>query len=78
MLAPPLDQAEDHGIPEHCGAAHAEDDLESLGKSEEIGDAPTEAPDHVLDGRLPVAGTEVGAGAPGQRGDGLGPDLRGP
>ena len=75
VLAALVDEPEGEGVPEHRGAAVAEDDLVAVGQAEELGEAVAQRADHEADAALSVTGAEVGGGGGGEGGDGLGTDL---
>src|SRR5690606_9072835 len=75
VLAAPPDEAERGGVPERGGAAVAEHDLVAAGEREQLRHAVAERRNHEPHGGGAVAGAQVGAGALGQRGGRLGPDL---
>ncbi|SKW35994.1 Uncharacterised protein [Mycobacteroides abscessus subsp. abscessus] len=61
------DQAERGGIPEQRGAAVAEDHLVAVGSGEQLLEALADAAHEVLDGCLPVRGTEKGSAGSHER-----------
>ena len=62
--------------PEHGGATVAENDLPSVGQSEQIGESVSDPTDEVLDGRLSMRRAEQSATGGGESVDLLGTNLR--
>ena len=78
VLASPIDQTERRRIPEGRRAAVADQDLEPVGKRQELGETSAYPADDVPDATPAMAGAEVAAGGVGQPCDGLRPHLRRP
>ncbi len=76
VLAALLDEPERRRVPERGGAAVAEQHLVAVGQVEQLGQPVAQRGDHEARRGLAVARAQVVAAVGGQRGDGLGPNLR--